>query len=184
MWKPLDRVEAIIRPGITTEAINTLVHEITIARGAIPAPLNYRGFPKSVCTSVNEVICHGIPGPYVLKDGDIINVDVTPILKGYYADASKTFFVGTPGPGARKIVAVSRGSLKAGLDMVRPGNTLGDIGWVIQRYAEGPGAARWSGNMSATASGLNFMNRPRCCITARKEKGFGWCREWSLPSNR
>ena len=89
----LNRVEAEIKPGITTEDINTLVHEITIQNGAIPAPLNYKGFPKSVCTSVNEVICHGIPDDYALKSGDIVNVDVTPILDGYYADASKTFFV-------------------------------------------------------------------------------------------
>ena len=138
----LDKVEAIIRPGITTEEINTLVHEYTLAHHARPAPLNYRGsFPKSVCVSINEVICHGIPGPRVLKDGDIVNVDVTPILEGYYADANKMFFVGTPGPDARKIVNVARQCLKAGIGMVRPGNTLGDIGWAIQQYAEGQGCS-------------------------------------------
>lgn len=135
----LDKVEAIIRPGITTEEINTLVHEDTLAHQALPAPLNYRGFPKSVCVSVNEVICHGIPGPRVLKDGDIVNVDVTPILEGYYADANKMFYVGTPGPDARKIVNVARQCLKAGIGMVRPGNTIGDIGWAIQQFAEGQG---------------------------------------------
>ncbi|MEW6674278.1 MAG: type I methionyl aminopeptidase [Thermodesulfobacteriota bacterium] len=137
----LDRVEAEIRPGLTTEEINTLVHEITIKNGAVPAPLNYKGFPKSVCTSVNAVICHGIPGDYVLKSGDIINVDVTPILDGYYADASKTFFVGTPGPDARKIVQVARDCLKIGMAMVKPGNTLGDVGWAIQQHAEGRGCS-------------------------------------------
>jgi len=135
----LDMVEAIIRPGITTEEINTLVHEDTLAHHARPAPLNYRGFPKSVCVSINEVICHGIPGPRVLKDGDIVNVDVTPILDKHYADANKMFYVGTPGPDARKIVNVARQCLKAGIGMVRPGNTIGDIGWAIQQLAEGQG---------------------------------------------
>ncbi|MEA3385620.1 MAG: type I methionyl aminopeptidase, partial [Thermodesulfobacteriota bacterium] len=130
-----------IRPGIITDDINTLVHEFTIKNNAIPAPLNYRGFPKSVCVSVNEVVCHGIPGNLILKDGDIVNVDVTPILNGYYADANQTFFVGSPNSEAREIVRVARNSLKAGMSMVRPGNTIGDIGWAIQKYAEGEGCS-------------------------------------------
>lgn len=137
----LDLVEREIRPGMSTGDINTLVHEFTIKKGATPAPLNYRGFPKSVCVSVNEVICHGIPGNRVLNEGDIVNVDVTPILEGYYADASKTFFVGTPGEDAGKIVRVARESLRRGISMVRPGNTIGDIGWAIQRYAEAEGCS-------------------------------------------
>ena len=137
----LQLVKTEIRPGITTDAINTLVHEFTIAHGAVPAPLNYRKFPKSVCVSVNEVICHGIPGERVLANGDIVNVDVTSILKGYYADANKTFFAGRPGSDARKIVTVARKSLKVALAMVRPGNTIGDIGWAIQRYAESQGCS-------------------------------------------
>ena len=132
----LDLVETSIRPGLETEAINTLVHEFTIKNGAIPAPLNYRGFPKSVCVSANEIICHGIPGGRILKDGDIVNVDVTSILNGYYADANKTFFVGTPGADATKIVSIAKDCLKRGMSMVKPGNTLGDIGWAIQTYAE------------------------------------------------
>ena len=137
----LDMVESRLEPGITTDAINTWVHEYTLKHKATPAPLNFRGFPKSVCTSVNEQICHGIPGPRVLKSGDIINVDVTSILNGYYADANKTFFVGEPGPDAQRIVAVARQSLKEGLDMVKPGNTVGDIGWAIQVYAENQGCS-------------------------------------------
>jgi len=133
----LDLVEASIRPGMTTDEINALVHEHTVKNGGKPAPLNYRGFPKSVCVSVNEVICHGIPGTRVLKDGDIVNVDITTILDGYYADANKTFFVGTPASDARKIVTVAQESLRRGMAMVQPGNTLGDIGWAIQSYAEG-----------------------------------------------
>lgn len=134
-------VELHIKPGLKTDDINTLVHEFTINNGATPAPLNYRGFPKSVCVSVNEVICHGIPGERVLEDGDIVNIDVTPILNGYYADASKTFFVGTPSPDAKKIVNVARESLRAGISMIRPGMRVGDIGWAIQNYAEGQGCS-------------------------------------------
>jgi methionyl aminopeptidase len=134
-------VESMIQPGLVTDDINTFVHDFTIKNNATPAPLNYRGFPKSVCVSVNEVICHGIPGDYALKDGDIVNVDVTSILDGYYADANKTYFVGTPGPDARKIVDVARESLRRGLSMVKPGNTVGDIGWAIQDYAEKKGCS-------------------------------------------
>lgn len=137
----LNLVEAEIRPGITTDDINTLVHEFTIQNNASPATLNYKSYPKSVCVSVNEVICHGIPRKRILKEGDIVNVDVTPILNGYYADASKTFFVGTPGSEAKKIVRVARESLRRGMSMVRPENTIGDIGWAIQKYAEGEGCS-------------------------------------------
>ncbi|MFZ1982896.1 MAG: type I methionyl aminopeptidase [Desulfatitalea sp.] len=137
----LDLVESRLVPGITTEAINGWVHEFTLQHNATPAPLNYRGYPKSVCTSVNEEICHGIPGPRVLREGDIVNIDVTTILDGYYADANKTYFIGAPGPDALKIVDVARQSLKEGIAMVRPGNTVGDIGWAIQTYAEGQGCS-------------------------------------------
>lgn len=132
----LKKVEDFIRPGITTNDINRLVHDYTIENKAIPAPLNYRGFPKSVCTSVNEVICHGIPSDRVLQEGDIVNVDVTSILQGYYADANMTFFVGNCSDEAHKIVAVAKESLRRGLAMVKPDNTLGDVGWAIQEYAE------------------------------------------------
>jgi methionyl aminopeptidase len=132
----LDMVESHLVPGITTDSINTLVHAFTLKHGATPAPLNYRGYPKSVCVSVNEEICHGIPGPRVLQDGDIVNIDVTSILNGYYADANKSYFIGKPGPDARKIVDVARQSLKNALNAVRPGNTIGDIGAAIQACAE------------------------------------------------
>ena len=137
----LDLVAPHIRPGVTTDEINTMVHDFTVRHGAVPAPLNYRGFPKSVCISINEVICHGIPGDRPFKDGDIVNVDVTSILNSYYADASKTFFVGTPGADAQKIVNVSRQCLAEGMAVVRPGNTVGDIGHAIQSYAEGQGCS-------------------------------------------
>jgi methionyl aminopeptidase len=137
----LDLLESKIEPGITTDDLNTLAHEFTIKNGAIPAPLNYRGFPKSICVSVNEVICHGIPGDRVIEDGDIVNVDITSIFNGYYADANKTFFAGTPGVDARKIVDIARRCLNRGMSMVEPGNTIGDIGWAIQNYAEAQGCS-------------------------------------------
>lgn len=136
-----EQIEDKIRPGIKTDEINTIVHEFTIKNGAQPAPLNYRGFPKSVCVSINEEVCHGIPGKRVLMDGDIVNVDITSILNGYYADANKTFFAGTPGPDARKIVSVAGECLKRGISMVKPGNTVGDVGWAIQTYAEDQGCS-------------------------------------------
>ncbi|OQX26601.1 MAG: type I methionyl aminopeptidase [Desulfobacteraceae bacterium IS3] len=137
----LNRVEEMIRPGLKTEEINTLVHEYTVRSGAKPAPLHYRGFPKSTCVSVNDVICHGIPGERVLKEGDIVNVDITSVLNGYYADANKTFFVGTPGEKAQKIVRITKECLKIGMSVVKPGNTTGDIGWAIQNYAEKQGCS-------------------------------------------
>ncbi len=137
----LDLVENAICPGMITDDINTLVHDYTVKNGATPAPLGYRGFPKSVCVSVNEVICHGIPGDRILEEGDIVNVDVTPILNGYYADANKTFFVGEPGSAARKIVNVARECLRRGMAAVRPGDRIGDIGFAIQSYAEKEGCS-------------------------------------------
>jgi methionyl aminopeptidase len=164
-------VEAAIKPGMTTEDINTLVHDHTLKHNAIPAPLGYRGYPKSVCVSVNEVICHGIPGPRVLKDGDIVNVDVTPILNGYYADASRMFFIGTPGPDARKIVDVSRECLKLGLAAVQPGNTIGDIGFAIQRYAESMGCSVVR-EFVGHGVGIDFHEPPQIPHFGRKGQGL------------
>jgi methionyl aminopeptidase len=130
-----------IRAGMTTEEINTLVHEDTLRRGAYPAPLNYHGFPKSVCTSVNEVVCHGIPGPRVLKDGDIVNVDVTTMYKGFYGDTSATFYIGVPSPEARLVVETSRKALELGIAEVKEGARLGDIGAAIQEYVEAQGCS-------------------------------------------
>jgi len=129
-------IEEHIKPGITTDKINTLVHEYTLDHGGIPAPLNYRGFPKSVCTSVNHVVCHGIPDNKKIKDGDIINVDVTTIIDGWHGDTSKTFYVGKPKVRAQKLTEVAREALQIGIDVVKPGATLGDIGYAIQSFVE------------------------------------------------
>jgi len=167
----LDLVESQLKIGMTTDEINTIVHEFTIAQGAVPAPLHYRGFPKSVCTSVNEVICHGIPGSQALEDGDIVNVDVTPILNGYYADTSKTFYVGTPGPDARKIVETARQCLKLGLDAVAPGKTVGDIGWAIQQYAESQGCSVVR-EFVGHGVGFEFHEPPQIPHYGRKGEGI------------
>jgi methionyl aminopeptidase len=168
----LDLAEAEIRPGMRTDEINTLVHEFTIRKNAVPAPLNYRGFPKSVCVSVNEVICHGIPGERVLEEGDIVDVDVTPILDGYFADVNKTFFVGTPGEDARKIVRVARESLKRAMAMVRPGNTIGDIGWAIQDYAEGQEGCSVVREFIGHGVGFEFHEPPQVPHYGRKGEGI------------
>ncbi len=170
--KTLDLVEDNIRPGITTEYINTLVHEFTIKNGAYPAPLNYNGFPKSVCVSVNEVICHGIPGDRVLEEGDIVNVDVTSILDGYYADCNKTFFVGQVSAPAQKIVQIAKESFFRGLAQVKPGNTLGDIGWAIQDYAEREQNCSVVREMVGHGVGFEFHEPPQVPHFGRKGQGI------------
>jgi methionyl aminopeptidase len=133
-----------LRPGMTTDEIDAIVHEDTLRRGARPAPLNYKGFPKSVCTSVNEVVCHGIPGPYRLKNGDIINVDVTtvyPAKDGWHGDTSATFYIGTPSQEARHVVETCRKALEIGIAQVKDGGFMGDIGAAIQEYVEGQGCS-------------------------------------------
>lgn len=167
----IDLVEKAIRPGMKTEEINTLVHDFTIKNGGTPAPLNYRGFPKSVCVSINEVICHGIPGERLMNEGDIVNVDVTTILNGYYADASKTFFVGQPTEEAIKIVTVARKSLKQGIDMVKPGNRIGDIGWAIQKYAEAQGCSVVR-EFVGHGVGLEFHEPPQILHYGPKGRGI------------
>ena len=164
-------VEAILRPGLATEEIDRVVHDFTIRHGAKPAPLNYRGFPKSVCVSVNDVICHGIPGDRELQDGDIVNVDITSILDGYYADANQTYCIGTPGEDARKIVQVARTCLKEGLGMVRPGNCVGDIGWAIQRYAESQSCSVVR-EFVGHGVGFSFHEAPQVPHFGRKNTGI------------
>ena len=165
------QIEDKICPGIKTDEINTIVHEFTIKNNAQPAPLNYRGFPKSVCVSINKEVCHGIPGKRVLADGDIVNVDITSVLNGYYADANKTYFVGTPGPDARKIVSVARECLKRGISMVKPGNTVGDIGWAIQAYAEDQGCSVVR-DFVGHGVGFEFHESPQIPHFGRKGQGI------------
>jgi len=135
----LDMVSKKLKAGITTDEINGWVHDYTVSRGGIPAPLDYNGFPKSVCTSINNVICHGIPDSTVIKDGDIINVDVTCILKGYYGDASRMFMIGDVSAEASKLVRVSKECLDLAIQQVKPYSDFGKIGEVIQKHAESNG---------------------------------------------
>ncbi len=136
----LEHLEPMVKPGVTTLELNDEAERWTKAHGAKSAPLGYHGFPKSICTSVNEVVCHGIPNAkQILKDGDIINIDVTPLVDGYHGDTSKTFFVGTPSPTAKKLVEVTQECLIRGIAEVKPGARIGDIGAAIQEYAEAQG---------------------------------------------
>ncbi len=169
----LEMIEQHIRPGITTGEIDRICHEFTISeQGATPAPLNYRGFPKSVCTSVNHVVCHGIPSDdKVLKDGDIVNVDVTLIKDGFHGDTSKTFFVGKPGILARRLVQVTQDCLYAGIREVRPGAHLGDIGHAIQTLAE---ASRFSVVREYCGHGIGrvFHDEPQVLHYGRRGTGI------------
>ena len=136
----LDFITPYVVPGVTTEELDKLCHDYTLAHNAISAPLNYKGFPKSICTSINHVVCHGIPGPKKLTEGDIINIDITVILDGWYGDTSRMFMVGDKIPvKARRLVDVTYDSMMAGIEAVRPGATLGDIGHAIQSVAESAG---------------------------------------------
>jgi len=127
-----------VQPGVTTGELDRICHDYIVKElEAIPAPLNYRGFPKSICTSVNHVVCHGIPSDKKLKSGDIVNIDITVIKNGWHGDTSKMFFVGEPSVKARRICDVAHKALLIGIEKVRPGVTLGDIGHAIQTYAEG-----------------------------------------------
>jgi methionyl aminopeptidase len=134
----LDFITPHVQPGVTTDHLDKLCHDYIIDHKAIPAPLNYRGFPKSICTSVNHVVCHGIPGPKVLENGDILNIDVTVILDGWHGDTNRTYYVGDKVPTkAKLLVDATYEAMMRGIEAVKPGATLGDVGHAIQSYAEG-----------------------------------------------
>lgn len=133
----LEVVSPRVVPGITTDELDAFCHEYIVNhQAAIPAPLNYHGFPKSICTSVNHVVCHGIPSDKALKDGDVVNIDITVIKDGFHGDTSKMFFVGEPSVKAKRLVETAYECLRIGIDIVAPGVRLGDIGAAIQRHAE------------------------------------------------
>jgi methionyl aminopeptidase len=133
----LQMIRSHVQAGITTGELDRLCHDYIVnEQQAIPAPLNYRGFPKSICTSVNHQVCHGIPGDRVLKDGDILNIDITVIKDEFHGDTSKMFTIGQPNIKAARVIRIAHECLKLGIDMVRPGIQLGDIGHAIQRHAE------------------------------------------------
>ena len=132
----LDFITPHVVPGVTTGKLDQLCHNFIIDHGAIPSPLNYRGFPKSICTSINHVVCHGIPGEKVLRNGDIVNIDITVTLDGWHGDTSRMFPVGNIGVKAKRLVEITYQALMRGIEVVQPGATLGDIGYAIQSFVE------------------------------------------------
>ncbi|MBA4492530.1 type I methionyl aminopeptidase [Paracoccus sp. S1E-3] len=133
----LDEVGALVQPGTTTGAIDDFIRNRVEEAGATSATIGYRGYQHASCISVNHVVCHGIPGDKILKDGDILNIDVTVIVDGWYGDSSRMYVAGTPSVKAKRLIQVTHDALMKGIEAVRPGATLGDIGWAIQEYAEG-----------------------------------------------
>ncbi len=136
----LDMIAAHVRPGVTTDELNRICHQyITEQQQAIPAPLNYRGFPRSICTSLNQVVCHGIPSDRKLRDGDMLNIDITVIKDGFHGDTSRIFHVGRPSIKARRLAGITFEAMWAGIRQIAPGKRLGDIGHAIQTLAESKG---------------------------------------------
>lgn len=157
----LDMIGDHVQPGITTADLDSICHDYIVNRQqAIPAPLDYRGFPKSICTSVNHVVCHGIPGDRVLREGDFLNIDITVIKDGFHGDTSRMFFVGKPGVAGARLARISHDAMRGGIELVRPGTTLGDIGHAIQTHVESKGCSvvrEYCGH----GIGLNFHEDPQ-----------------------
>lgn len=168
----LDMVAENIRAGVSTEEINQWVYDFTVSHGAVPAPLNYEGFPKSVCTSINEEVCHGIPDKdIVLREGDIINVDVSTILDGYYSDASRMFMIGKVRPACRRLVEVTKECMELGIAAAHPWGFLGDIGEAIQRHAESNGFSVVR-DFCGHGVGLQFHEKPEVEHVGKKGHGM------------
>ena len=168
----LDLVAEKIHEGMSTEEINTIVHNYTIEKGGIPAPLNYQGFPKSVCTSINEEVCHGIPDEnIILRSGDIINVDVSTILDGYFSDSSRMFMIGDVSEEAKKLVEVTKECLYKGIEAAKPWGFLGDIGAAIQEHAEAHGYSVVR-DFGGHGIGLEFHEEPFVYHFGNKGEGM------------
>ncbi|EPR09542.1 type I methionyl aminopeptidase [Ruminiclostridium papyrosolvens] len=168
----LDLLEKEVKPGITTAEIDKMVYEYTVAQNAIPAPLNYNGFPKSVCTSINNVVCHGIPNDKtVLKSGDIVNIDVSTILDGYFSDASRMYMIGDVSPNARKLVEVTKECLDIGTKQVKPFGSINDIGRAIEPFANKNGYSVVR-DLGGHGVGVHFHEDPHVDHFQRKDMGF------------
>ena len=168
----LDEVASKIKMGMSTEEINSIVVEATARLGGIAAPLNYEGFPKSVCTSINDQVCHGIPSVEdILEDGDIVNVDVTTIYKGYYADASRMFLIGDVLPEDKELVKVAREAIDVGLSVVKPWNCLGDVGQAINDFAKAHGYSVVR-EIGGHGVGLEFHEDPWVSYVSKKNTGY------------
>ncbi len=168
--KSLMMIEEHVKAGVSTEELNKLIHNFIVKNNAIPATLNYGGFPKSCCISVNEVVCHGIPSERILKNGDILNIDVTTILNGYYGDTSKMFTIGKVSANAKKLIDVTKESLQIGINEVKPGNRFGNIGYAISKFVEKHGYSvvyEYCGH----GVGLRFHEEPQVEHKAPKDSG-------------
>lgn len=167
----LSYIEPFVKAGVDTEYLNQLIHQYIIEHGAVPATLNYNGYTKSSCISLNEVVCHGIPSiNTVLKEGDILNIDVTTILNGYFGDTSKMYTVGQISPMAEKLILATKHCLDLGIQQVRPGNYIGNIGYAISRYATSQGFSvvyEFCGH----GVGIAFHEDPQIDHSARKNSG-------------
>jgi methionyl aminopeptidase len=166
----LDMIGPYVRPGVTTEELDDRVLEFALDHGAVPAPLNYRGFPKAICTSINHVVCHGIPGPKPMREGDIINIDVTLIVDGWHGDTSRMYGVGEISRRSERLIEVTYEALRRGIEVVRPGNTTGHIGAAIQAYAE---SERCSVVRDFCGHGLGRLFHDRPNILHYGEEGEG-----------
>lgn len=168
----LDLIAREIKEGMSTAAIDKLVYDYTVSHGAIPAPLNYEGFPKSVCTSINDVVCHGIPDEKeILRDGDIVNVDVSTILDGYYSDASRMFMIGNVSPEKKRLVEVTKECLQIGMEAAMPFGFVGDIGYAIQKHAQKNGYSVVR-DLCGHGVGLAFHEEPEVLHFGRKGTGM------------
>ena len=166
----LDMISTHVIAGASTEHLDRLCHDYILAHGATPAPLNYKGFPKSTCISLNHVVCHGIPGPKTLRDGDILNIDITVILDSWYGDTSRMFYVGEPSIKAKRLTEVTYDCLMRGIAAARAGNTLGNIGHAIQSYAE---SCRFSVVRDFTGHGLGQVFHTAPTVLHYGEAGSG-----------
>ncbi|MDR2077799.1 MAG: type I methionyl aminopeptidase [Rickettsiales bacterium] len=169
--RTLDYIAEFVVEGVSTLKLNDLCDEFIVANGGLSACIGYNGFPKSVCISVNHVVCHGIPSAKkILANGDIVNIDVTAIVDGYYGDTSRMFYVGTPGIKARKLCEVAREALNLGIEQVKPGNHLGDIGYAIQNFAEKQGFSVVR-DYCGHGTGKVFHDDPQVCHFGKKGTG-------------
>lgn len=168
----LKMIKPHVKSGVTTNQLNQLCHDYIVdEQQAIPAPLNYKGFPKSICTSLNHVICHGIPNDQKLKDGDIVNIDITVIKDEYHGDTSEMFFVGEPSTRAKRLVNITYACMKLAIDLVKPGVRLGDLGYAIQQHAESSGYSvvrEYCGH----GIGRNFHEPPHVMHYGSKDTGL------------
>jgi len=166
----LDMITPFVVPGVITQEIDDRIRQFTLDQGGLPACLGYKGYMKTVCTSINHVVCHGIPGDRVLKEGDVVNIDHTVIVDGWHGDSSRMYAVGDVGARARKLIDVTYEALALGLEQVKPGNSFGDIGFVIQRYVE---AARMSVVRDFCGHGIGrlFHDSPNVLHYGRKGEG-------------